>query len=624
MTALRLLPVLVVLGVAASSLPAAAPARPNILWITCEDTGPHLGAYGDTYAVTPRLDALARESVRYTQAFAYTGVCAPSRSCLITGVYPLRLGSQHMRSTTRLPADLKCFPEYLRGAGYYASNNVKEDYNFSAPRGTWDESSNRAHWRKRAPGQPFFAVFNFTVTHQSQIFCSETKYRENTRRLTPDQRRDPAKVTVPPFHPDIPEFRREWARHYENLTAMDYQVGDVLAQLEEDGLAEDTIVFFFSDHGTGMPGVKMFAWGPSLHVPLLVRFPPKWRHLAPAKPGETTDRLVSFVDFAPTVLSLAGVALPAHLQGEAFLGAKAAAPRTMIFGGKDRQGECPDTIRYVRDHRFQYLRNFQPQVPFGQYMSYNMQHESMRAWEKLHREGKLTGAPARFLAPTKPMEELYDVQRDPWQVNNLAGDPAYAGELARLRSMLYARMQSTGDLGLLPEREMHARAAAATPYAIATDPRTNPVADLQRAADLANRMDAAHVPALAGLLRAEDSAVRWWGVTGLLALRERAAPARAALEAALGDSSADVRIAAAEAVAVLGAADRAIPVLDAALRSDDVFARFLALRAAQRMGGAARPLLATIKEARLASAEHKDISDYIGRMVGYLPEQIGP
>jgi len=605
-------------------LHAATPARPNILWITCEDSSPHLGAYGDAFAVTPNLDALARQSVRYTQAFAYTGVCAPSRSCLITGVYPLRLGSHHMRSTTQLPPDLKCFPEYLRNAGYYASNNVKEDYNFVAPKTTWDESSNRAHWRNRQPGQPFFSVFNFTVTHQSQIFCDDERYRANTKRLTPEQRRDPAKVTVPPFHPDTPQFRREWARHYENVTAMDYQVADVLAELEKDGLAEDTIVFFFSDHGTGMPGVKMFAWGPSLHVPLMVRFPKKWQHLAPTAPGGTTDQLVTFVDFAPTVLSLAGVALPGHFQGSAFLGAKAAPAREHIFGGKDRQGECYDTIRYVRDHRFQYLRNFQPHLPYGQYMSYVWQHDSMKEWERLHREGTLTGAPARFLAPRKAVEELYDVRQDPWQVNNLAADPAYAAELVRYRAQLAKEMRSAGDLGLLPEREMHARMGPSTPYVMATDARLNPLDALLRAADLASRRDVRQLGALTELLRAEDSAVRWWGAVGLLALGTESAPAKAALLAALKDPSPDVRITAAETLAGLGALDQALPVLEAALQHPDVYARLAALVTAARLGTAARPLLPAIRQAKLVTPGHKDASDYIGRMADYLPGKIGP
>lgn len=596
--------------------------QPNILWITCEDTSPHLGAYGDAYAVTPRLDALARQSVRYTHAYAYTGVCAPSRSCLITGVLPLRLGSQHMRSTTRLPAAVKCFPAYLRAAGYYASNNVKEDYNFATPRDSWDDSSNKAHWRNRAAGQPFFSVFNFTVTHQSQIFCNDATYQRNTRRLTPEQRRDPDKVTVPPFHPDTPEFRKEWARHYENVTAMDYLVGDVLAELEKDGLADDTIVFFFSDHGTGMPGVKMWAWGPSLRVPLMVRFPKKWQHLAPGEAGSESDRMVSFVDFAPTVLSLAGVDLPAHFQGRAFLGAKTGEPRDHIFGGKDRQGEASDLVRYVRDRRFQYLRNFRPELPYGQYMSYNWQHASMQKWEALHQEGKLTGVPKRYFAPRKPLEELYDVEADPWQINNLAADPRYTADLTRLRTLLETEMQRAGDLSLLPEREMHARSAGSTPYAIATDPRLNPIPALRRAADLANALSPANVHALAELLRAEDSAVRWWAANGLLALRSAASPAKGALLAALDDTSPDVRIAAAEALASLGETDRALRTLEATLKLDDVFARASTLLTLQRLGSLARPLIPAIREAKLADPAHKDISDYVGRMVGYLPGKL--
>ena len=596
--------------------------RPNILWITCEDTNPHLGAYGDTFAVTPVLDAFARQSVRYTQAFAYTGVCAPSRSCLITGVYPLRLGSQHMRSTTRLPAGIKCFPEYLRAAGYYTSNNVKQDYNFATPAGTWNDSSNRAHWRGRAAGQPFFAVFNFTVTHQSQIFCDDAKYEANTRRLTAAQRRDPARVPIPPIHPDTPEFRREWARHYENVTAMDYQVGDLLRELEQDGLAEDTIVFFFSDHGTGMPGIKMWAGGPSIRVPLLIRFPRKWQSFAPAAAGTALDRLVSFVDFAPTVLSLAGVDRPAHFQGTAFLGPQTGSPRPWVFGGKDRQGEAADTVRYVRDRRFHYLRNFQPHRPYGQFMSYNWQHESLRAWDRLHRESKLQGAPARFFAATKPIEELYDVANDPWQVRNLAGDPAYATDLARMRATLRDQMIAAGDLGLLPEREMHARAEGSTPYEIALNPKANPLDALLQVAALANTMDAARLPALEERLRHADSAVRWWAAVGLGALGTKAAPAKTALVTALDDRSPDVRLAAAEALVNLGESDRPLQTLAAALRADDVFVRLTALSIASRLGDRARPLIPAIRAAAFSTPAHKDVSDYVTRMVEYLPAKL--
>ncbi|WP_414662649.1 sulfatase family protein [Horticoccus sp. 23ND18S-11] len=599
-----------------------APRRPNILWITCEDTSPLLGCYGDAFAVTPQLDAFARESVRYTDAYAYTGACSPSRSCLITGVYPLRLGTHQMRSTIMLPPSITGFPAYLRAAGYYTSNNEKTDYNFEASPEVWNESSKVAHWRKRAPGQPFFSVFNFMVTHQSQIFASDAVYRKNTARLTPDQRRDPAKVPVPPIHPDTPEFRREWARHYENVTAMDYQVGDLLADLARDGLADDTIVFFFSDHGTGMPAIKMWAGGPSLRVPLLVRFPKKWAHLAPGRPGSTTDRLVSFVDFAPTVLSLAGVRAPAHFQGTAFLGAATGPARTFIFAAKDRQSEMSETIRAVRDGRFHYIRNFRPHLPYGQFMSYNWQHASLQSWERLHLAGQLSGPPARFFAPHKPREELYDVHGDPWQVRNLAANPALAGDLVRLRSLLVNQMRASHDLGLLPEHELHRRAAGSTPYAIATDPRLNPLDTLLRAADLANAMDASNIPALSALLHDTDAAVRWWGATGLFALGTAAAPATPALVAALDDTSPDVRLAAAEALARLGEVDRALRTVEAALRLDDVFVRLAALNVALRLGPLARPLLPAIAAARITSLAQKDSADYANRMVDYLPARL--
>ena len=304
----------------ASALAGAETERPNILWLTAEDICPNLGCYGDNYAVTPISTALPKQAVRYTQAFGITGVCAPNRSCLITGVFPSRLGSQGMRSTTTLPANVKCFSQYLREAGYYCTNNAKTDYNFAVPKDAWDECSKQGHYRNRKPGQAFFAVFNHEVCHESQIRVPEEQYQQNTARLTPAQRHDPAKAPVPPFHPDTPEVRRDWARYYDNITAMDYQIGDKLKELEDAGLADDTIVFFFGDNGTGLPGMKKWIWEGGLHVPLLVRFPRKWQHLAPAAPGQTTDRLVSFVDFAPTVLSLCGVKLPPHLQGEAFLG----------------------------------------------------------------------------------------------------------------------------------------------------------------------------------------------------------------------------------------------------------------------------------------------------------------
>ena len=613
---------LTVTGCLAARLPACAgevrPDRPNILWITCEDISPNLGCYGDAYARTPVLDALAAEGVRYTDAYGITGVCAPNRSCLITGVYPSTLGSHDMRSTTKLPDHVKCFPEYLRAAGYYCTNNAKTDYNFPTPKTAWDECSGKAHWRKREPGQPFFSVFNFTVCHESQIRQPDASFVKKTSRLTPDQRHDPARVTVPPFHPDTPEVRQDWARYHDLITAMDYQAGDVLRQLDEDGLAEETIVFFFSDHGAGMPGCKKWVWESGLHVPLVVRFPAKYRAWSPGEAGSNTGRLVSFVDFAPTVLSLTGVKIPLYMQGKAFLGPQAAEPRQYVYAIRDRMAERYDTVRVVRDEQYQYLRNFVPQLTWSQFVSYTEEMPTMKVWRRLAGSGGLDAVQARYFSPTKPVEELYDTAADPHQIHNLAGDPKYGPVLRRMRAENAAWMKRTGDLGLLPEYEVHRRAAGRTPYDVALDPRLNPLEHLLAAADLANRMEADRLPELVRLLGDGEPAVRWWGATGLVALGEAAAPAAEALLEAIEDPAPNVRIAAAEALCNIGRVDDAMPVLIAGLKHDTPFIRLRAINVLDRLGPRARPALEAIRNARPSTKSH--VGGYVGRMVGYLPK----
>ena len=594
--------------------------RPNILWLTAEDICPHLGCYGDAYAVTPALDRFAGEGVRYTQAFGITGVCAPNRSCLITGVYPSRLGSHGMRSTTSLPAAVRCFSGILREAGYYCTNNAKTDYNFAVPKDAWDECARSAHWKNRKPGQPFFAVLNYGVCHEGQIRAPEARYQKNTDRLKPGERHDPAKAPLPPFHPDTPEVRRDWARYYDNVTAMDYQVADRLAELEREGLAEDTIVFFFGDNGTGLPGMKKWIWQGGLHVPLLVRFPEKYRRFAPAAPGQAVDRLVSFVDFAPTVLSLAGVDIPPAMQGTAFLGPAAGPPREFVYAIRDRMAERFDTVRVVRSRRFQYHRNFMPHLPWSQPISYTLEMPTMQVWQRLADEGKLSGPAARYFQ-AKPVEELYDNEADPHHVRNLAGDPAHRATLERMRAECVAWMKRTGDLGLLPERETGARAEGSTPYEIAEDPEKNPLEALLEAAGAANGRDPANVPRLVALLESGEAALRWWGAVGLGALGKEAAPAGEALRRALKDDSPDVRIAAAEAVGGLGDYDEALAVLTGALRDPEPLVRLAALNVLDRFGPRARPALPAIRAASMKEKGH--VADYVNRLSGYLPDRIG-
>ena len=608
-----------VAALAAARQSTAAPKadRPNILWITCEDISANLGCYGDPYARTPTLDRLSARGVRYTQAYGVTGVCAPNRSCLITGVYPSSLGSANMRCTTRLPDTMKCFPEYLRRAGYYCTNNAKTDYNFAVPKEAWDASSRKAHYKNRKAGQPFFAVFNYTLTHESRIRQGEASFEKVTAPRSADQRHDPAKAPVPPYHPLAPEVRRDWARYHDLITALDYEVAKRLKELEDAGLADDTIVFFFSDHGAGMPGVKKWIWRDGLHVPLIAYFPPKYRDWAPGKAGESCDRLVSFVDFAPTVLSLAGAAIPEHMQGTAFLGPSAGRPRTFVHSHRDRMAERYDIVRGVIDGRYHYLRNFMPHRTWSQFVSYTEEMPTMKVWRRLAEEGKLEGPAARYFQPTKPVEELYDIQADPHEIHNLADDPKHENAIKRLRVACLRWMLETGDLALLPEYELARRAEGTTPWAIRLDPAKNPVARLREAAAVANAIDPANREHLVALLSGADPAIRWWGAVGLVALGKEAAPAEAALRKALKDDAPNVRVAAAEAMANLGKTDAALAVLERALGHESEFIRLRAMNVLDRMGDAARPALDAMKQAGMKGGH---VAGYVGRMVQYVPE----
>jgi len=434
-------------------------ARPNILWISCEDTSPDLGCYGDRYAITPNLDRLAAHGVRYTNAFTHAGVCAPARSGIITGMYPTTIGTHQMRCLGVPPPHVKCFTEYLRAAGYYCTNNVKTDYQFAAPVTAWDENSRRAHRRNRSSGQPFFSVINLGVTHESQIRSNMEGVRAPLASLGPDERHDPAKAALPPYYPDTLPVREDWAQYYDTMTLMDSQAGEILEQLEEDGLADDTIVWFWGDHGRGLPRAKRWIYDSGIHVPLIISVPEKYRRLTmpdnpeAVQPGSVNADLVSFIDFAPTMLSLAGVKVPEYMQGRAFLGGQRAASREYVFGIRDRMDGTYDMIRAVRDKRFKYIRNYMPHITYAQYIDYMEMMPTMQEMRRLHAEGELTGPQTLYFRETKPVEELYDTQTDPHEVNNLADDPQYKDVLERMRAVHEEWMRRTGDVGLIPEPE---------------------------------------------------------------------------------------------------------------------------------------------------------------------------
>ncbi len=358
-----------------------------------------------------------------------------------------------MRCQAVLPPHVKCFTEYLREAGYYCTNNAKIDYQFTPPPAAWDENNNRADWRNRAAGQPFFAVFNINTTHESQIRTANPQ-RE---RLSAEERHDQAKANIPPYYPDTPVVRRDWATYHDNITAAEKQVARLLDQLREDGLAEDTIVWIWGDHGRGLPRGKRWVYDSGTHIPLLIRVPEKWRSLTSpdasdkVAAGTVNDDLIAIIDFGPTVLSLAGVGVPKHMHGRAFLGSQRGKPRKYLFAGRDRMDERYDLIRSVHDGRFHYIRNFMPHLPYAQHIAYMDEMPTMKEMRRLHAANQLEGPPALFFLDTKPVEELYDTKADPHEIHNLADDAAHAEQLADLRGQLKNWMRDTGDLGMIPE-----------------------------------------------------------------------------------------------------------------------------------------------------------------------------
>jgi len=587
-------------ALAAGAAEPSPPARPNILWITCEDTSPNLGCYGDSYAITPNLDRLARQGVRYTRAFATASVCSPARSCLITGLYATSLGTQNLRSCFPVPPAFKGFPFYLRRAGYFTTNNAKTDYNLADEpafiREAWDRCGAAAHWRERRPGQPFFSVFNIMDTHQSRsnVWSFEQFEKEIGLKLSAGERHDPAKAPLPPFYPDTPLVRRTLARLYDCITAMDKEAGRLLEQLDEDGLAQETIVFFYGDGGVGMPRGKRTLYDTGLRVPLVIRFPEKCRRLAPAAAGQASDRLVSFVDFAPTVLSLAGLPIPSHVQGRAFLGAAAGAPREYVFGARDRVDEAFELARSVRDARWLYVRNYMPHLSWMQPEGYSDQALMRRQLARLAAEGRLEAAQRTYAAPCKPLEELYDTQSDPFQLHNLAASPGHDAVLEKLRRRLREWIVETRDLGILTEHELFARTGGKPPFDWARQADSYPLERILAAAELVGRAEA--IEKQAALLGDVDGGVRYWAAVGLRAQGERAAAARAAIAKALDDPSASVRIEAAAILASLGDSGRPLGLLAGELQGKDTNAALHAARALELLGEKARPAAAAMRE----------------------------
>lgn len=568
---------------------SSATERPNILWLVCEDISPYLGSYGCKEAHTPNLDRLAEEGIRFTHAYANAPVCGVARATLLTGMHAPTIGTHHMRSLQPLPESIPAYPKLLMQAGYYATNNGKTDYNSSYEpiRNTlWDENSNRAHWRNCPTDKPFFAVFNIHTTHESQLDPPLIRKYVKRGEIPRKPRIDPADITLPPYHPDLPEIRMDWARLHDLITRMDEQVGERLRELEEAGEAENTIVFFYSDHGGMLSRSKRYIYNVGTQVPFIVRFPEKWRHLAPAEPGETYDPIVSFVDFPKTVISLAGAEVPEIMQGRVFLGENPEpAPETVRFY-RDRMSERPDFSRAVTDGRFYFIRHFMPHRPPGRDTRYGYRTQAnWRAWENHFDQGHCDPVQSQFYQ-SKPVVELFDTATDPWHVKNLAQDPAHQPHLERLARDLDAWMIETRDTGLIPEHMVRDLVGPDKPHSTLyqyAQSEDFPVAELLEIAKHAAHGNPAETPRYLEVLAHPHPVARYHGAYGLFLVRSDHADVQNALRKMIASNPIPAnRIIAAQALGRCGDPDTAYQALRKEIDATrDGYVFFYALNALQ-------------------------------------------
>ncbi len=445
--------------------------RPNIVLILFEDMGPRVGAFGDPIAKTPNFDRIAARGIRFPNTFTTSGVCAPSRAALITGMHQQSIGAQHMRTSSQRgveaggpinyeavpPSYVKAFPEYLRAAGYYVTNNYKTDYQFGEPFTVWDESSETATWRKRPEGKPFFSMITLLTTHESATWPIDMDAQSPVEKLVAAHNRgvfadrksvtDPADVKVPPYYPDTEIIRADIARHYDNIHFTDALLGKLWSELEADGLLDETIVIVSTDHGDGLPRMKRSVFDSGIKVPMAISFPHE------ENAGQIRSEMVSFVDLAPTILSLAGVAVPDHMQGRNFLGTNRDEPRRYVYAAHDRHDQVPDRIRAVRDERFKYVRNYFPDRPYFRPLSFRDSQPTMKELWRLYEAGKMTAVQSQYFGPG-PGETLFDLTADPHEVTNLAGDASFETELIRLRKEMDSWLDRVGDLSAISELEM--------------------------------------------------------------------------------------------------------------------------------------------------------------------------
>lgn len=497
--------------------------KPNILWVTIEDTSPNfIGCYGNKDARTPVIDQLAREGVRFTNAFSTGTVCAPSRSTIITGVRTTALGTGNHRSTFPIPDYIKGFPWYMRQAGYYVTNNNKTDYNIADQNEfiseTWNDRSLKAGWWNRKPGQPFFSVVNFEDSHQSRTMTHPYSwYDENVLQKIPEQERiGENDFDMPPFYRDSPEMRKQFARVYNSIRLTDIKIGELLDRLRDDGLMDSTIIFFYGDHGQGIPRAKTNGINLGYRIPFVIWFPPMYKQLSPWGTGVVSDELISFEDLAPTLVSLAGGNVPEHMRGRILMGAHRSQPADKLLLGTDRSDNGIDVVRSATDGRYFYSRNYMPYMPEAKYIRYMEIAEIKAIMRDDLAHGRLNTLQKSLFGPRHP-EVLYDIAEDPWETRNLAGDPRHRRLLEEMRDAVAANILANRDVMFLPEYELGLLSTSTTPYEFRVNEKEFPVREIYAAASLSGRQGKNIARQQVALLKDDNRIVRYWAITGLRA-----------------------------------------------------------------------------------------------------------
>jgi arylsulfatase A-like enzyme len=500
-----------------------AQERPNILWITIEDTSPQfIGCYGDKNASTPVIDKLAKEGIRFTNAFSTGTVCSPSRSTIITGVPTYKMGTGHHRSNYPIPNFIHGFPHYLKEQGYYTSNNVKTDYNMANEKDfikdAWNESSDTASWTGRDSNQPFFSVFNFAESHQSRTMSmSFDWYVKNVWNCLPEK----DKITdnafeMPPFYNDTPEMRKQFARVYNSIKLTDNRIGALIEKLEKDNLKENTIIFFYADHGEGMPRGKTNGINLGYRVPFVIWFPEKYKHLSPwGKAGTVSSELFNFEDLAPTLISLTGGVVPDYLKGRVLMGNKRSSEKKYLLLSSDRADNGTDLVRTITNGRFVYSRNFMPFMPEMRYIRYLEIADITKQMRADFKNNKLNDLQAKLFKP-RPAEVLYDIENDIWETQNLADNQNYKSILNNMRNQLDADIQKAKDIHFAPEYEIGLISKSGTAYEYRLDEKKFPFKNIYDAASLSGFRGKETTQKQIKLLKSDNKIVRYWAIVGLM------------------------------------------------------------------------------------------------------------